>query len=205
MSGKSADGLIQALLDAEKTKLQSAVTAGKLTATQESSLETQLQTQITNLVNGAGPARGFRGGFGPSFHAGSGFGHGFGGALGVDLTAASTYLGLTTSQITTNLQGGQTLAQIANAMSGKSADGLIQALLEAEKTKLQSAVTAGKLTATQESSLETQLQTQITSLVNGAGPTRGFRGGFGPNFHAGGGFGLGDSGGTAQTAPFPTA
>ena len=179
-SGKSASGLIDALVTHEKTELQQAVTDGKLTQTQADQLETNLTDRITALVNHTKPA-----GPGPGGHFGIGPFHG-----GDDLTAAATYLGTTAGDLQSKLSSGQTLAQIADATSGKSASGLIDALVTHEKTELQQAVTDGKLTQTQADQLETNLTDRITALVNhtkpaGAGPRghfkgRGFKGGGGP-------------------------
>jgi hypothetical protein len=112
-------------------------------------------------------------GFGP-FHRGD------------DLAAAATYLGTTADDLQSKLASGQTLAQIADATSGKSASGLIDALVAHEKTELQQAVTDGKLTQSQADQLETNLSDRITALVNGtrpAGPGPGghfFKGGGAP-------------------------
>src|SRR6266545_3614767 len=78
--------------------------------------------RVTDFVNGAMPFGG---------HGGPGFGHG-----PVDLSTAASYLGLTASDLQSQLQSGKTLAQIANATSGKSADGLIQALVAAGTTRI---------------------------------------------------------------------
>jgi hypothetical protein len=48
-----------------------------------------------------------------------------------DLSAAATYLGLTESDLQTKLRSGKTLAEVANATDGKSASGLIDALVQA--------------------------------------------------------------------------
>jgi hypothetical protein len=56
-----------------------------------------------------------------------------------DLAAASSYLGVSAAQISSELRSGKTLAQIAGASSGKSAEGLIEALVAARKVKLASA------------------------------------------------------------------
>ncbi len=55
---------------------------------------------------------------------------------GLELATAASYLGLSAAQINSDLQSGQTLAQIANATGGKSAAGLIEALVAARKAKL---------------------------------------------------------------------
>ncbi len=173
-NGKSASGLIDALVTHEKTELQQAVTDGKLTQTQADQLETNLTDRITALVNGTKPT-------GPGGHFGIGPFH-----RGDDLAAAATYLGTTASDLQSKLAAGQTLAQIADATSGKSASGLIDALVTHEKTELQQAVTDGKLTQTQADQLETNLTDRITALVNGTRPT-GPGPGFGFRFRGGGG------------------
>ena len=85
-------------------------------------------------------------------------------------TAVTSYLGLTPSQIRADLAAGQTLAQIANAIPGKSASGLVAAIVASLKTKLDAAVTTGKLSATTESTILTRVNTGVTALVNNQGP-----------------------------------
>lgn len=126
-----------------------------------------------------------------------GFGHHRGGPSD-ELSAAATYLGITADALKTDLQSGKTLAQVADATSGKSAAGLVQALVAAEKSELDAAVTAGKLTAAQEQTLLANVQQRVTDLVNGTrpsfpgpGPGKGF--GFGHGF---GGHDHGWAGGT---------
>ena len=186
--GVQPSALSGALTKAIQNELNAEVRSGQISQAQASALEAPLAAGQLPLV----------GGFGRS---GGGFGGQIGG--GGDLTAASTYLNLTTAQIMTDLQGGKTLAQIADATSGKSADGLIQVLVDAEKAKLAAAVTAGTLSAAQEASIEANLQTQTTNSVNGVRPAGGFGGGFRRGFGDGGPgmFGSG-GGGPVHTAPF---
>ena len=68
-------------------------------------------------------------------HGGPGFRHD-------DLADAASYLGITQTALETALQSGKTLAQVADATSGKSAAGLIDALVAAEKAELAAAVKA---------------------------------------------------------------
>ena len=160
-SGKSSAGLIAALVAAEKTEIAAAVTAGKLTQTQADQVTANLPARVTNMVNGtrpAGPAPGFGGpGIGP----------------GGDFAAVTAYLGITTTELQTDLKSGKTLAQIADATSGKSSAGLIAALVTAEKTEIAVAVTAGKLTQAQADQITANLQTRVTDLVNGTRPAGG--------------------------------
>jgi len=118
-SGKTVDGLIAALVTSEQAEHPDATAA-------------EITQRVTDFVNGVRPAG----------WPGFGFRHG----PGFDLSTAASYLGLTVAQLQTDLQSGQTLAQVANATSGKSAAGLIQVLVAADTTR-------------------------ITALVNGTAPT----------------------------------
>jgi hypothetical protein len=82
-------------------------------------------------------------------------------------SAVTSYLGLQPAQIKADLRAGQTLAQIANATPGKSASGLVSAIMAAVKTKLDTAVSANKLSATTESTILTNLNDKVTAIVNG--------------------------------------
>jgi hypothetical protein len=82
-------------------------------------------------------------------------------------TTVTTYLGLQPAQIKADLRAGQTLAQIANATPGKSASGLVSAIMAAIQTKLNAAVTAGKLSSTTESTIVAHLNDKVTAIVNG--------------------------------------
>ncbi len=108
-------------------------------------------------------------------HRGFGFGRDVG--RGGDLAAAATYLGVSDSDLQTDLQSGKTLAQVANATTGKSSSGLIAALVAAAKTRLEGAVTAGTLTQAQADQFTAILKERITNMVNGIRPDHGGFGG----------------------------
>ena len=152
-SGKSASGLIDALVAQARSDLDAAVSSGKLTTAQEQALLANLPQMVTDLLNGTRPPFGFRG-------------------HGDDLAAAAGYLGISTSELRSDLESGKTLAQIADATSGKSAAGLVDALVAHEKSDLDAAVAAGKLTAAQEQTLLAHLQEAITDRVNRSCPPR---------------------------------
>jgi hypothetical protein len=107
------------------------------------------------------------------------------GRRGDDLAAAATYLGVTQADLLTSLQSGKTLAEVAGATSGKSAAGLIDALVAAEQTELAAAVKAGTITQAQSDQIATTLKARFTALVNGTRPahdghSQGMRQGFAP-------------------------
>jgi hypothetical protein len=79
-----------------------------------------------------------------------------------DLVAASGYLGLSTVALAGDLQAGKTLAEVANATPGKSADGLIGALVAEKRTRLQT--------------LAGTLDKRVSAEVNRNGSARGLAG-----------------------------
>ena len=146
-SSKLSDALKKALSD----RIDAAVAAGRLTKAEGDALKQRLQSGDFPLFGG--PGHGFHVGF-----------HG--------LEGATTYLGLTEAQLRTELEGGKTLAQVAQD-HGKTAAGLIDALVAAEQKEIDAAVTAGRLTKAQADEFKSGLRDRITNLVNGklpAGP-----------------------------------
>lgn len=81
------------------------------------------------------------------------------------LSAAASYLGIPEQSLFDQLRAGKTLAEIANATSGKSADGLIDALVKDAETGL---------TQDQVNRFGAELRARITDLVNGAFERRPF-------------------------------
>jgi hypothetical protein len=156
-TGKSVAGLVSALVASEKTELAAAVTAGKLTQAQADTITSTLQQRFTDFVYDVRPAGG------PP--AGGHFDHG----PGPGLDAAATYLGISQTSLFTQLRTGKTLAQIADATTGKSATGLIAALVADAKQHFGSNVPS-------------DLTQRITDLVNGVRPAGGPPGGPGHGF-----------------------
>jgi hypothetical protein len=139
-------------------------------------------------LHGSGTTSGMRGGP-PGFSGGSGGGNfgrppsgyfgspgngggfrgrGFGGGpFGDNLSAASTYLGISESELQSQLASGKTLAQIANATSGKSAAGLIDAMVAAQKKQLDAAVSSGRISQSMADQIESNLKSRVTDMVNG--------------------------------------
>ena len=84
-----------------------------------------------------------------------------------DLTkAASAYLGTDLKTLTTELRAGKSLADIAKATPGKSAQGLIDALTAAANVRVDQAVAAHTLTADQATTLKQRVVAEITASVN---------------------------------------
>ena len=150
--GVSADKLTAALKQALKNRVDAQVSAGQLTQAQGAELKQRIEAGEVPLL-------------------GLGFGHHFRGpghGPGDELAVAASYLGVTQSALRTQLENGKTLAQVAKA-EGKSVDGLVAALVKAEKQEWADAVKAGRMTDAQRDAMVAGLQQRMTDLVNGTG------------------------------------
>ena len=148
--GISPSKLSNALKQALGDRIDAAVAAGRITKADGDALEQRIESGDVPLF--AGPHRGF--------------GH-FGFFGGLD--AAASYLGLTEAQLHSELESGKTLAQVAQA-HGKSASGLVDALVADMKQHLDAAVAAGRITKAQETDALNGLRDRITNLVNSSRP-----------------------------------
>lgn len=150
--------LRSALQDAAGDQLAQAVEDGRLTQQQADRIKQRMQHAGGPPPFG-GPRRGF----------GSGPGPGGPGPLRLGLGVAAKYLGLTPAQLRAKLGPSTSLADVAKAQ-GKTAAGLTQAVVAAATARLDKAVTAGKLTATQRDDLLKRLDALIGDLVQGKRP-----------------------------------
>ncbi len=173
--------LSAALTKALQNRVDAAVKDGRLTKAQGEALKKRIAAGDSPLIFGGGLR-----------HGGPGPGGAFGHHHGPDLDAAAKYLGITEAELRTELRNGKTLADVAKA-HGKTADGLVDAVVAEAKTKVDAAVKAGRLTQAQANEMLSDLKDRITDLVNGRFPAsppfgaphedhHGFRGGafFGP-------------------------
>ena len=160
-------GITEAALRTElasgKSLADVAIANGKTRDGVIAALADAAKTEITTLVDTKNP------GFG-----GPGGGGGRGNAGDVDIDAdelgvAATYLGTTEADLKTKMQAGQTLAQIA----GSKRDGLIQALVADANTRIDAAVTAGKLTAAPATTAKANASAQATAFVDNTRPAGG--------------------------------
>jgi hypothetical protein len=85
------------------------------------------------------------------------------------LDAAATYLGMTKAELRTARENGTSLAQLAT-QNGKTVAGLKQAIYDAAKADLDKAVTAGRITSVQETTMLSGLQSHLDDIVNSTGP-----------------------------------
>jgi hypothetical protein len=106
----------------------------------------------------------------PPYGAGSGHGfgmHGMASGQNSPFTAAASYLGLSQSDLQTQLQAGKSLADVANAQ-GKSVSGLQDAMVAAVRSNLDANTT---WTAEQKTAILAQVKSHIDEMVNTTHPS----------------------------------
>lgn len=141
--------LTNALKQALLNRVDAAVQAGRLSEERGEALKERIRSGETPLLLGG---FGFKGP-GLHFHLG-------------DLDTITSYLGLSATELRTRLADGQSLAQIARA-EGKSVDGLVDAITDATKQKVNAAVDDGTLTRERADLILSDIQDRVSELVNG--------------------------------------
>jgi hypothetical protein len=144
--GRSSAGLVAALVTAKRERL--------------STLGASVQQRVANEVHRSGPnsvrttghrARTGLGGLSSGF-----------GRLG---RVAASYLGVSPARLQSELRSGRTLAQVAGTTPGRSAIGLINALVKAKRESISSAVGARRLAAVRARAVESRLMRRVTEFV----------------------------------------
>jgi hypothetical protein len=155
--GVTSTALTAAIKKAMVDQIEAQVTAGTITNAQATALEARLAKPDAPLFALGGGGKG-----GPGDH---GRGQGGPGGGPVSFDAAATYIGLTTTDLRTQLAAGKSLSAIAVA-NGKTADGLKAALTTAATADLDAAVTAGRLTAAQETTILANLPARLDQEIS---------------------------------------
>jgi hypothetical protein len=142
--GKSVSGLEAALVAAVRTKLDAAVSAGRMTSAGEQRLLARVQETVGKLVNAKLAAR-------PRAKARL-------------LAAAAAYIGVKPEALVAELKG-KSLAQVATA-HGKNAAGLEAALLAPFKARLDKAVSAGLITPAEAQARLGRISARLNALIS---------------------------------------
>lgn len=186
--GIALQTIVDALITEQKSRLQQAVADGRLTQAQAdaklATLQSQLPTQLSTVFT-AGMRPGGRrmpGDFGP---AGS-------------LATIATALGITEGELTTALQSGKSVADVATE-KGVDLNTVIAAIIAEQTTALQQAVTDGRLTQAQADQQLTTLKANLLHLLSLQGGLGHGVGGPGGRGHIGG-----DRGQQGPPSPMPT-
>ena len=166
---KSVQDLANALKSAAHTRIDQAVTAGRLTTDQANQQKTQVDARIDQQINQVMRQGGPGGRFGPGGPGGPG---GLGPERGgFDLNAAASVIGIPADQLRTELQG-KSLTDVAQAHN-KSVQDVANALKTAAHTRIDQAVTAGRLTTDQANQQKSQVDARIDQLMTQTLPQRG--------------------------------
>lgn len=160
--GVEPKALSDALEQALRNRVDEAVRDGRLTRQEAARLKERIDAGDT-LLFGLGPA--------PRFHHDD-QGHG---PLPAKFEAAASYLGMTQTELRRALEGGKTLAQVAQSRN-KSVEGLVDALIAPAEQKLARAVADGRLTEAEKREMLSRLREHLADVVNGR---------FTPWFHRG--------------------
>ncbi len=191
--GKQASDVVSALTTAADTRIDQAVSSGRLTADQGNTQKTDAANRINQLVNQTMPQGGPgvnrpAGGPGapgapgtPGTPAGPGRGPG-GPGFGIfqqGLEAAAQAIGITPQQLMSELPG-NSLATVATNHGKQPAD-VATALKSAADARIDQAVQNGRLTSDQGNTQKTNIDNRIDQLMNQTipqgGPRRGGPGG----------------------------
>lgn len=151
----SPGALSSALRHALDDQVNAAVAAGRLSKERGAELKARIDSGRLPLLGplGLGPRLGL--GFPGRAH----------GLLRAGLAAVTSYLGITPAQLRAGLAAGKTPAQLARE-HGKTAAGLVAALVAAARTRLDRGVAAGRLSPREERRILARLETLIGSFVN---------------------------------------
>ncbi|HTZ85284.1 MAG TPA: hypothetical protein VMB05_01320 [Solirubrobacteraceae bacterium] len=140
--GKSAQGLIDAIVSARRVRL------AKVSATLPKRVRAEVSRTVKPVIApSAGRALSL---FTAPGHLGA---------------AAADYLGITPAQLRSRLQAGSSLAQVARESSGKDEAGLVDALLAAKQQRIAAGVAAGQVSHERATRREQRLRTRIDALV----------------------------------------
>jgi hypothetical protein len=140
--------LTAAVKATDSEQIETALAAGRLTQTQANAAKQRIE-QSTSV---------------PLFDRAFG-GRGLRGLAGKSDPAAAQYLGISEAALRSQLKTGQSLEAIATSTPGKSVAGLKAAIIAAQTTRLNTAVSSGKITAQQEQRRLTSLSSRIDTLL----------------------------------------
>ncbi len=135
--------------------LQPLVDDGTLSADQADAVVAHMVENRPERDGPRGPGRG-----------GPGRGH-----RGAHLETVTELLGIEAETLRAELQGGATLAEVAEA-NGVATDELVAALVADAMERIDEAVAEGKITAEEAAEKEAQLTERVTARVNGERPER---------------------------------
>lgn len=182
--GVDLQTIVDAAVAQHTTMVNAMVQTGQLTQEQADAMTALMTANLTaELSDTTGLGMGMGMGFGQDFDRG----FGFGGAENSLITIAAEQLDMTAADLVTELQGGKTIAQVAEE-KGVDLQTIVDAAVAQHTTQINAMVEAGRLTQEQADAFIAQLTTRLTSELSSNLPA----GGFGPGMMGrDGGMGMG--------------
>jgi hypothetical protein len=163
--GKSRAGLVADLQAAVNAAIERAVAAKTITPEQGDKAKTDVPANIARFVDHVYEQRATKPKVTTRPLRIAAF-------VGDVVAATREYLGATPLALSTAVREGKSLGEVANATPGKSRDGLVAHLVALANTKIDKAMTDGKITAEQATAVKAQVGPAVTALVDGK-PTAG--------------------------------
>jgi hypothetical protein len=160
-TGKNRDGLVAALTKTADEAIAKAFADAKITKDQADKATAAVPDHIAKFVDHVYPKKEPR----PLAKAPTTV-QAF---IGDAAAAGRDYLGLTQTDIVTQLKAGKSLGDIANATAGKNRDGLVNAITAMTNAKIAKAQTDGTLTADQATQLMTAVPFAVATIVDHKG------------------------------------
>jgi hypothetical protein len=164
VSAASADaGHLPGVPPQVSTVLSSLVTKGTITQAQADAITAALTAAVPTPNASGAPSIGGKGGPRDRMM------FGLGALSAARIAVITSTLGITSADLQTARQAGKSLATIA----GSKTSALITALVNFDSTQIDAAVTAGKLTSAQATTMKAGLTAHVTEEVNEVGRGRG--------------------------------
>lgn len=164
--GVAVSKVVDALVASENSEIDQRASSGQITSTQATQEKAHTTERVTGFVNGTPPPGGPHG---PG---------GRGGLQAEDQQVVATAIGITTTQLQTELTAGKTIAAVATEHN-VAVSKVIDALVASENNEIDQRVSSGQLTSAQGTQEKTHTTQRITDEVNGTHPAGG-PGGWGP-------------------------
>lgn len=173
--GVALDTIIDAIIADETTRLDQAVTDGKITQEQADQRLSDLKSNLPDMLSQTPPANLGPGGFGRGGHLGG---------PGSSAVIAKA-LGITEDELRTAFQASKSVADLASE-KGVALDTIVNAIIADETTHLSQAVTDGKITQAQADQRLADLKANLPDQLSQVPPADGGHGGFGHGDRMGG-------------------
>jgi hypothetical protein len=140
--GKSAAGVIEAIVASRSSRITAAIAAGTLSKSDQAARLAQVRRRATIVV------------YRPAS------------ASLIDLQSAATYLGVTPARVVAQMRSTRSLAELADSIHGRSASALITTLVAARRSEIKQTTAAGLLSPARERATLATLPQRVSAAVH---------------------------------------